>query len=236
MAIMVLTAGLASPLAVVFAPGVAREWDRRSATLVPLSLRAFRTGVLLLVPAAAAIVLLGVKPAEVLLSKLDTDDVIQVFRLVLILVPGVLGTILSMIPITGVMAQQRLGALAGWSLVVALAHAATCGVVAALDGGLEALAVVTTVSALVLSLVPIMLAVHDHAGQLLAGAAVAAADLAALPAAAFAAAGVALDAWSSFGRGVAAFAVGGAVWALWMLARHRAELASIVTALRPAGT
>ncbi len=118
MIIMVLTAALASPLAVVFAPVVAREWDRQPATLVPLALRAYRAGALLLVPAAAAILLLGLKPAEFLLAKVEPDDLVQVFELVLVLVPGVLGTVLASIPMTGVMAEQRLGALAGWSLAV----------------------------------------------------------------------------------------------------------------------
>ncbi len=39
-----LTAGLVSPIGVVFAPIVAREWDRDPVTLVPLTMRAFGSG------------------------------------------------------------------------------------------------------------------------------------------------------------------------------------------------
>ena len=48
-----------------------------------------------------------------------------------------------------------------------------------------------------------------------------------------AAAGLVLDGWASFGRGVAAFAVGAVVTAVWSWARHRAEIRSFVAALRP---
>lgn len=233
MIIMVLTAGLASPLGVVFAPAVARDWDRRPETLEPLALRAFRAGALLLVPAAAAILLIGPEPAELLLAKVEPSELSQVFVLVLVLVPSVLGTVLSMIPLTGVLAEHKLGALAGWSLGVAGAHAAACAVAAALGAGLVVLAAITTVSALALSLVPTSLALRRRAGSLLRGALTAVAELVALPAAAFASAGLALDAWSSLGRGLAAFALGGLVSAAWLAARRRDEIASLVAALHP---
>lgn len=232
MIIMVLTAALASPVGVVFAPVVAREWDRRPETLLPLALRAFRAGTLLLVPAAAAILLLGLKPAELLLSKVAPDDLVQVFVLVLVLVPSVLGTVLSMIPLTGVMAEQRLGALAAGSLAVAAVHGLACGAAAALGAGLVVLAAITTVSSLALALVPTTLALHSRAAELLRGATGTVADLVALPAAAFATAGLALDAWASLARGAAAFALGGAVSAAWLAARHRQEIASLAAALR----
>jgi O-antigen/teichoic acid export membrane protein len=234
MIIMVLTGGLASPLGVVFAPVVARTWDRRPETLVPLALRAYRAGALLLTPAAAAILLLGLKPAELLLVKVDPEDLREVFELVLILLPSVLGTVLSMIPMTGALAMGRLGALAGLSLAVAVTHALTCGIAAALGGGLMVLAAITTCSALALTLVPSALALGRHTGALVRGALSATADLIAIPATAFLAAGLALDAWSSLARGAAAFALGAAVTAAWLAARHRAEVASLIAAARPA--
>jgi O-antigen/teichoic acid export membrane protein len=233
MIIMVLTAMLASPVGVVFAPVVAREWDRRPETLVPLAVRAFRAGALLLLPAAAAILLLGLKPAEVLLAKVDPDDVQQVLVLVIVLLPGVLGTVLSMIPMTGVMAEQRLGALAAWSLAVAVTHTLVCGLAAAAGAELVVLAAITTVAALTLALVPTVLALGAHTGALIRAALTATLDLVAVPAAAFAAAGFVFDAWTSFGRGVAAFAVGAVVSAAWTWARHRAEIGSLLAALRP---
>jgi hypothetical protein len=236
MIIMVLTAALASPLSVVFAPVVARDWDRRPETLVPLSIRAFRASMLLLVPAAAAIVLLGLKPAELLLTRIDPDELQRIFVLVLVLVPTVLGTTLSMIPMTGVMAQQRLGALAAWSLGISLAHAVTCGVAAGMGAGLVALATITTTSSLILTLVPMVLALRRHVGALLRHAAVSVADLVLPPVAAFVIAGVALDAWSSFAAAVATFALGAVVDAAWLLGRHRGELVGFLSALRPQGS
>jgi hypothetical protein len=236
MIIMVLTAALASPLSVVFAPVVAREWDRRPETLVPLALRAYRAGALLLIPAAAAILLLGPKPAELLLSKVAPEDLVHVFELVLVLVPGVLGTVLASIPLTGAMAEQRLGALAAGSLAVAVGHALACAIAVSLDSGLLVLAAITTVASLALALVPTVLAVRRYTAALLGSALRWTLDLAAVPAAAFATAGLALNAWSSLARGVAAFAAGSAVTALWLATRHRSELTSLVAALRPSAS
>jgi O-antigen/teichoic acid export membrane protein len=233
MAVMLLTAALASPVSIVFAPVVAREWDRRPESLVALTLRAFRTGALLAGPAVAAVVLLGPGPGHTLLSSIADADVDRVFDLVLILAPSLLGTMLVMIPFVGLFAQGRFAELSAWSGVVVLVHAALSAAAVAAGGGLEAVAAVATASSLGLAAVGLVLLFGRGTGAVVAGAARALGAFVLPAAVAFAGAAAVVGFDRSLGRGAAAFALGAGGYALWLRARHPGEVAGLVAALRP---
>jgi peptidoglycan biosynthesis protein MviN/MurJ (putative lipid II flippase) len=233
MAIMLLTAALASPVSIVFAPVVARDWDRRPASLVPLAMTSFRAGALLVGPAVAGLVLLGPQPAGYVLSSLSGADVNRIFDLALILSPSLLGTMLVMVPLVATFAQRRFAELAAWSGAVVAVHAALSALAVALVGGVQAVAAVATLSSLGLAAVPLALVFGRGVGGVLGPALRAVADYV-LPAAIGFGAAAALAGFDrSLARGALAFALGGAAYAAWVAVRHRAEVTALVAALRP---
>lgn len=233
MAIMLLTAALASPVSIVFAPVVARSWDRRPTSLVPMTLGAFRAGALLAGPAVAALVLCGPQPGGYVLSSLSGADVNRIFDVVLVLSPSLLGTMLVMIPLVAVFTQRRFGALAAWSGLVVVVHAALCAVVVGMDGGVAAVAAVATVSSLALAAVPLRLVFGRAMGIVLVPAARALLAFVVPAGTAFTLAALAVGFDRSLLRGAAAFVLGGAAYAIWLRARHWPEVTGVVAALLP---
>jgi peptidoglycan biosynthesis protein MviN/MurJ (putative lipid II flippase) len=233
MAIMLLTAALASPVSIVFAPVVARSWDRRPASLVPMTMGAFRTGALLAGPAVAALVLCGPQPGGYVLSSLTGADVNQIFDVALILSPSLLGTMLVMIPLVAVFTQRRFGELAAWSGAVVVAHAVLSAVVVAAGGDLEAVAAVATISSLALAGVPLTLVFGRDIGIVLRPAAQALLAFVVPAAVAFGLAALVVGFDRSLLRGAAAMVLGGAAYALWLRLRHWGEVTGLVAALLP---
>ena len=142
MLLVLLNAALASPISVVFAPVVARDFSRDRAAAAALTLRAFRAASTLAVPAVAALCLLGPQPAEWLLTKLSESEIDDIFTLLLVLSPALLAAQLMAIPLLVVLAEGRLVQLAKWTMLVLAGHAALTAVAAALDLGLLGIAVV----------------------------------------------------------------------------------------------
>lgn len=233
MAIMLLTAALASPVSIVFAPIVARAWDRQPASLVPMTMGAFRTGALLAGPAVAALVLCGPQPAGHVLSSLSGADINRIFDVALILSPSLLGTMLVMIPLVAVFTQRRFGELAIWSGAVVVAHAALSGLVIAMGGNVEAVAAVATISSLALASVPLTLVFGSKVGIVLRPAFHAVLALVVPATIAFSLAALAVGFDRSLLRGGAALALGGAAYGIWLRARHWPEVTGVVAALLP---
>jgi peptidoglycan biosynthesis protein MviN/MurJ (putative lipid II flippase) len=233
MAIMLLTAVLASPVSIVFAPVVARTWDRRPASLVPMTMAAFRTGTLLAGPAVALLVLCGPQPGGHVLSSLSGAEVNRIFDVVLILSPSLLGTMLVMIPLVALFTQRRFGELAAWSGAVVVAHAAASGLVVAMGGDLDAVAVVATISSLALATVTLALVFGDEVGIALRPAAQALLAFVVPAAITFGLAALVVGFDRSLLRGAAAWALGGAAYAIWLRVRHWPEVTGLAAALRP---
>lgn len=233
MAIMLLTAALASPVSIVFAPIVARTWDRKPASLVPMTIGAFRAGALLTGPAVAVLVLCGPQPAGYALSSVSGADINRIFDLILVLSPSLLGTILVMIPLVAVFARRRFTALAAWSGVVVAGHTAALGAAVAMGGSLMAVAAVTTVSSIGLIAVPLALIFGRGAGAVLALAARAIAAFVLPAAAAFGLAALAVGFDRSLARGAAALLIGGIVYGAWLRVRYADEVSGLVRAIRP---
>ncbi len=231
MIVMLLTAALASPVSIVFAPVVARTWDGRPASLVPTTMTGYRAGALLLGPAVAAVVLLGPQPAGIVLASLDDAKIDRIFDLTLVLSPSLLGTMLAMIPLVALFAHQRFRPLAAWSGAVVAGHLALCAVAIAV-GGVMLVAAAGTVSSLALAAVPVALVFGRDAASVLRPAARAVADFVVPAAALFGAAAALVGFDRSLARGAAALALGGAAYAAWILARHRREAVGLIATLR----
>lgn len=234
MLVMALSAGLVSPIGVVFAPVVARDWDRRASSLVGLALRAFRIGALLTVPAVAFVALLGPAPAKAVLHSVSDADVDRIFATFLVLAPSLLGSLLAMIPLVAVLTEQRFRVLAAWSAGVAAAHIAASVAVVALGGGLIALAVVATASSFGLSFVAVRLGMRGSAGALLASAAGTGAAIVLPGLVAFGAPAIAL-AGGGFVPALVAWAIGGTAYLAWLLWRAPGELAELRGIVRARG-
>ena len=227
-----LTAGLVSPIGVVFAPIVAREWDRDPVTLVPLTMRAFRVGLMLLPPAVALAVLLGRAPAEAVLTRVSAADVEEIFDLALALSPSLIAALLGVIPLLAVFTAGGLRPLAALAAIVTLAHAGASALTVALGGGLTALALVGTGASVVIAFAAVAVAFRRHAGAVLARAAVATATIAVPGALLFGLAAAFAQPGDGFAGALVASAVGLAAYAAFLGLAHRLELRELARLLR----
>jgi peptidoglycan biosynthesis protein MviN/MurJ (putative lipid II flippase) len=232
MVVMLLTAALASPISIVFAPVVARTWDGRPASLVPTTMTGYRAGALLLGPAVAAVVLLGPQTAAVVLSSLPDRSIDRIFDLTLVLAPSLLGTMLAMIPLVALFAQRRFRTLAAWSGAVVALHLVLCAAAVAL-GGVILVAAAGTISSVALAAVPVVLVFGREADTVLRPALRAIADFVVPAALAFGAAAALVAFDRSLGRGAPAFVLGAIAYGAWICLRHRTEAAALLGALRP---
>jgi len=237
MGIAVLAATLISPVTVVFAPVVARDWDDDPRTLGDLSERALRAGAMALPVAVAGLCLIGPAPARELLTGFSRDEVDELFALVLALSPSLIAAQLVMIPLLGVLTRERFGSLAAWSLAVAAVHIGlTFAATKAFPDDLTAIAVVADVSSFGLAAVATVLALGRHTRTLVAGAARAYTAIAAPGAIAFAAAALALRPEGDFAEGLLAFVLGLIAHAAWLALGHRDEARGLLASLIPRGT
>jgi hypothetical protein len=114
-----------------------------------------------------------------------------------------------------------------------LAHAAASGLVVALGGDLEAVAVVATISSLALATVPLALVFGAEVGIALRPAAQALLAFVVPAAITFGLAALVVGFDRSLLRGAAAWALGGAAYAIWLRVRHWPEVTGLAAALRP---
>ena len=232
MIMLALTAGLVSPIGIVFAPIVAREWDRNPATLMPLAMRAFRVGLMLLAPAVALTILLGRAPADAVLTRISSANVEEIFVLALALSPSLVFGLLAVIPLLAVFTAGGLRPLAALAATVTLTHAAGSALTVAVGGDLTALALVGTGSSFLIALAALIVAFKRHAGAVLAGAAVASATIALPGAAVFALAAAFAQPGDGFAGALVASAVGLAAYAAFLGLAHRLELRELAALLR----
>ena len=233
MLLVLLNAALASPISVVFAPVVARDFSHDLAAAAALALRAFRAVSTLAVPAVAALCLLGPQPAERVLTKLSDSEIDDIFTLLLVLSPGLLAAQLMAIPLLLVLAEGRLVQLAKWSTVVLAGHAALTAGAAALDLGLLGIAVVATISAFALSGAIVVLGMRTHALGVARGAAKAVGAVIVPALVAFLVPAVALGGGDNLVKGAAAWLMGSLLFLAWLLIVRREELDELVSVVRP---
>ncbi len=229
MLLVLLNAALASPISVVFAPVVARDFSHDRAAAAALASRAFRAVSTLAVPAVAALCLLGPQPAEWVLTKLSDSEIDDIFTLLLVLSPGLLAAQLMAIPLLLVLAEGRLVQLAKWSTVVLAGHAALTAGAAALDLGLLGIAVVATISAFALSGAIVVLGMRAHALGVARGAAKAVGAVVVPALVAFLVPAVALDGGDSLAKGAAAWLTGSLLFLCWLLVVRREELDELLS-------
>jgi O-antigen/teichoic acid export membrane protein len=228
MAVLALNAGLASPVSVVYAPVVAREWDGRPDALIPLSLRAFRVGAIVAPTGIAALCLLGPAPAEAVLSRVSQADVHEIFKLVLIVSPTLVAAMLMMIPLVGVLGRGLVAPLAAGSSAAVAVHLALSALVGVLGLGLEGLAGVALISTALQAAVVLRLAFGERIGAYLREAARVSAQLIVPGALAFTAAGV-LGNLDDFVSAALAWVIGAVVTFAWLRWRHATELVDFLS-------
>jgi hypothetical protein len=227
MAVLALNAGLASPVSIVYAPVVARPGTDVGA----LALRVFRVGAIVAPVAVAGFYLVGRDLAERVLTRVSQQDVHQIFELVLILAPTLLAAMLMMVPLVSVLAAGRVRGLGVSAAATVIVHLALCGLVRALGLRLEALAAVTLVSTAVQTLAVLWLSLGERTATVLRAAAGLCLALTVPAAAAFAAAGFAIGGPRTLLTGIASFAVGlvlTAIWLRWRQTEALAELAGLI--------
>jgi peptidoglycan biosynthesis protein MviN/MurJ (putative lipid II flippase) len=224
MLLVLLNAALSSPISVVFAPVVARDFARDREASAALTLRAFRAASTLAVPAVAALCLLGPQPADWLLTKLSGSEIDDIFTLLLVLSPALLAAQLMAIPLLVVLARGRLVQLAKWTMLVLAGHAALTAVAAALGLGLFGIAAVATISAFALSGTIALLALGGHAPGVFRGAAKAIAGVVVPALVAFLVPAVALGGGDDLAKGAAAWVLGTLLFLAWLRIARRKEL------------
>ncbi len=230
-AISALLAATVTPVNVVFAPVIAREWDRTAESLGRAATRTFRAGALISAPAVAALVLLGPGPAKTLLSSLDAATVDEVFVVALILSPVVLTTLAASIPELGVLTRQRFGALALVAGGVVIVHLALNGIVVAAGGGLRWVAAAATVTSLLLGASMLTLGVGRQAAAVAGRYGRALVELVLPGVASFAAAALIVSPHGRLVPGAAAWLLGALGYAGWLWIRRRGELLELASAV-----
>jgi peptidoglycan biosynthesis protein MviN/MurJ (putative lipid II flippase) len=232
MLLVLLNAALASPISVVFAPVVARDFSRDRAAAAALTLRAFRAASTLAVPAVAALCLLGPQPAEWVLTKLSEAEIDDIFTLLLVLAPGLLAAQLLAIPLLVLLAEGRLVQLAKWSMLVLAGHAVLTAAVAALDLGLLGIATVATISAFALSGAIVVLGMGTHALGVARGAAKAVGAVTVPALVAFLVPAVLLGGGENLAKGAAAWLIGAFLFLVWLRIARKAELDELFAVVR----
>ena len=224
MLLVLLNAALASPISVVYAPVVARDFSGDRAAAAALTLRAFRAVSTLAVPAVAALCLLGPQPAEWLLAKLSESEIDDIFTLLLVLSPALLATQLLAIPLLVVLAEGRLVQLAKWTRLVLGGHAALTAAAVALDLGLLGIAMVATISTFALSGTIIVLGMRAHALGVARGAAKAVGAVVVPAVVAFLLPAVVVGGGDNLAKGAAAWLIGALLFLAWLRIARREEL------------
>jgi peptidoglycan biosynthesis protein MviN/MurJ (putative lipid II flippase) len=232
MLLVLLNAALASPISIVFAPVVARDFSRDRAAAAALTLRAFRATSTLAVPAVAALCLLGPEPAEWLLTKLSGSEIDDIFTLLLVLSPALLAAQLMTIPLLVVLAEGRVAQLAKWSVVVLAGHTALTAAAAALDLGLVGIAVVATISAFVLGGTVVVLGMRAHALSVARGAAKAVGAVVVPALMAFLLPALVLGGGDNLAKGAAAWLMGTLLLLAWLRIARREELDELIAVAR----
>ena len=232
MLLVLLNAALASPISVVYAPVVARDFSRDRAAAAELTLRAFRAASTLAVPAVAALCLLGPQPAEWLLTKLSESEIDEIFTLLLVLSPALLATQLMAIPLLVVLAEGRFVQLARWSMLVLAGHAALTAAAAALDLGLLGIATVATISAFALSGTIVVLGLRTHALGVGRRAAKAVGAIVVPALLAFLLPAVLLGGGDNLAKGAAAWLLGNLLLLAWLRIARREELDELLAFVR----
>jgi O-antigen/teichoic acid export membrane protein len=232
MLLVLLNAALASPISVVYAPVVARDFSRDRAAAAALSLRVFRAASTLAVPAVAALCLLGPQPAEWLLTKLSESDIDDIFTLLLVLSPALLAAQLMAIPLLVVLAEGRLVQLARWSMYVLVGHAVLTAAAAALDLGLVGIATVATISAFALTATILGLGLREHALGIARGAVKAIGAVVVPALVAFLLPAVLLGGGDNLAKGTAAWLIGILLFLAWLRVARREELDELLAVAR----
>jgi peptidoglycan biosynthesis protein MviN/MurJ (putative lipid II flippase) len=140
---------LASSVSIVLAAPIAATWDRDVASLRPHIETVLRAGLVLLVPAVAAVALLGHEVTAAALPKFSdaqVDDIVGVF---LALAPAVVFTQAIAVPLVALFAQGDYAKAAGVGVPVVILHAVVSLAIAGTD--LVTLALVASGTSLVFS-------------------------------------------------------------------------------------
>jgi peptidoglycan biosynthesis protein MviN/MurJ (putative lipid II flippase) len=232
MLLVLLNAALASPISVVYAPVVARDFSRDRAAAAALTLRAFRAVSTLAVPAVAALCLLAPQPADWLLTKLSGSEIDDIFTTLLVLSPALIATQLMAIPLLVVLAEGRLVQLAKWSMFVLAVHAALTGFAVVLELGLFGIAAVATLSAFGLSGTIVVLGMGAHSLEVFRGAAKAVGSVVAPALAAFLLPAVVLGGGDHLVKGAAAWLLGMLLFLAWLRIARRKELDELLAVTR----
>jgi peptidoglycan biosynthesis protein MviN/MurJ (putative lipid II flippase) len=120
MAASLLQALFVSAVPLVLAAPLARTWDHRDETLIPHHRVVLQAGLLLTIPAVAAVLLVGTNVVGVLLGKFSHQQVRLVVTLMLILSANVIWGLIQAVPYAAVVAVGRYRAVA-WSTAIVVA-------------------------------------------------------------------------------------------------------------------
>jgi O-antigen/teichoic acid export membrane protein len=138
---------LAGSLSIVLAAPIASGWDRRPASLSGQIADAFGLSLLVLVPAVAAIALIGDEVAAPLLSGFTDEQIDKVIHAFLALSPSILAAQATAIPLVALYALHRHAPIARLALGAAVLQVGLA-VAAVASDGIVALAAATSLSSL----------------------------------------------------------------------------------------
>ena len=229
MLLVLLNAALASPISVVFAPVVARDFShdksgRRGTRIACVSrildpCRPRRRGTVPSRPAAGGV---GADQALGLGDRRHLHPAVRPLA-------GTARCSADGDSLLLVLAEGRLVQLAKWSTVVLAGHAALTAGAAALDLGLLGIAVVATVPAFALCGAIVVLGMRAHALGVARGAAKAVGAVVVPALVAFLVPAVALDGGDSLAKGAAAWLTGSLLFLCWLLVVRREELDELLS-------
>lgn len=220
MIIALLMATAVSPAGVVMAPVVARDWDGDREQLSDRSTALLRFGIVLVLPAVAAVALLGPAIGSALLPKLSDDMIHSIITTTLVLSPVVLAGLAVLVPELGMLTQGRFQTVAKVTVVTVSLHVVISLVAVSQGAGLTAIAAVATSMAVLSATLLTWIAAGP---QLLGRFAVALLQLAVPIAAAFVITAALVSPGDDALKALAAYLLGVAGSACWLAFGRREE-------------
>ncbi len=236
MALNLVVATVVSPAMLMLAPVLAREWAGDDRSLAALAGRVFRLGAVLLVPAMAGVVLVGVPVLELLFAETGRATVSDISTAVLALSPVAVATLIVLVPELGLITRHRFGVLARIAVGVLLIHVCAGISVVHLGGDVTALALASSATSLISALAVVWVGAGSARRAIYAATVAGTVRLVVIPALVYVAAAQFLQPGRDLVLGGVAWIVGSIVAAGWIFLVQRRELfelASIARRARP---
>lgn len=221
-----------APISIVLSSDLGETWDRRPASLSPLVVSIAALSAAIVAPAALAGILIGGPIARAFLPALSPGEVDTILTVLAIQVPSLPFSATAMVALVAVITLDRLPRLALLLALLLLPFGGAVVAIVAAGGGLVALGIATSVSAIAVAIVTLQVAVGGEVGRVALAAARRSLELLV---ACGAVAALATLAWPDpvpIGT-VALVAAGLLAHVAWLAWRAPAELRALTAVIRP---